>query len=127
MEGLRTLLSLVGLVLVIAGAGFLLYVGFTVIKIIDTPEDIKIFSILFENITSDEKVIFGNAGMQDFNVYFSPRLQKIVYSVLGLMILALMTQLISTLLSAGVKIIRVANPPASKSANQRSDDSKRVL
>ncbi len=60
MEGLRALLSLVGLVLVVAGAGFLLYVGITVIKVIDTPEDIKIFSVLFENITGDEKVVYGN-------------------------------------------------------------------
>lgn len=57
MDGLRALLSLVGLVLVVAGAGFLLYVGVTVIKVIDTPEEIKIFSVLFENIAADEKVI----------------------------------------------------------------------
>ncbi|MCL4679584.1 MAG: hypothetical protein KJ017_13425 [Alphaproteobacteria bacterium] len=127
MEGLRALLSLVGLVLVVAGAGFLLYVGITVIKVIDTPEDIKIFSVLFENITGDEKVVYGNVDQQEFNIFFSARLQKIVYSVLGLMILALMTQVIGTLLSAGVKIIRVANPPSSRNANQRADDLKRVL
>ncbi len=127
MDGLRALLSLVGLVLVVAGAGFLLYVGVTVIKVIDTPEEIKIFSVLFENIAADEKVIYGNAGPQDFNVYFSARLQKIVYSVLGLMILALMTQVIGTLLSAGVKIIRVANPGPSRGSNRSGDDSKRVL
>lgn len=127
MEGLRALLSLVGLVLVVAGAGFLLYVGITVIKVIDTPEDIKIFSVLFENITGDEKVVYGNVDQQEFNIFFSARLQKIVYSVLGLMILALMTQVIGTRLSAGVKIIRVANPPSSRNANQRADDLKRVL
>lgn len=43
------------------------------------------------------------------------------------MILALMTQVIGTLLSAGVKIIRVANPGPSRSANRSGDDSKRVL
>jgi hypothetical protein len=127
MDGLRALLSLVGLVLVVAGAGFLLYVGVTVIKVIDTPEDIKIFSVLFENITGDEKVVYGNVDQQEFNIFFSARLQKIVYSVLGLMILALMTQVIGTLLSAGVKIIRVANPGPSRGANRSGDDSKRVL
>ena len=48
MDGLRALLSLIGLLLVVAGASFLLYVGYTVIKIIDAPEDIKILSTLFE-------------------------------------------------------------------------------
>lgn len=127
MEGLRALLSLVGLVLVVAGAGFLLYVGVTVIKVIDTPEDIKFFSVLFENIAADEKVIYGNVDQQQFNIFFSARLQKIVYSVLGLMILALMTQVIGVLLSAGVKIIRVANPAPSRGANRQGDDLKRVL
>ncbi|MCB1681336.1 MAG: hypothetical protein H6858_00875 [Rhodospirillales bacterium] len=127
MEGLRALLSMVGLVLVIAGAGFLLYVGFTVIKIIDTPEDIKILSVLFENIKGDEKVIYGNAGPQDFNVYFSPRLQKIIYSVLGLMILAVMTQLIGGLLSAGVRIIRAAYPAPRPDSFKKSFDKRDVL
>lgn len=127
MEGLRAVLSLIGLGLIIAGAGFLLYVGFTVIKVIDAPEDIKIFSILFENIAEDEKVIYGNTGPQEFNVFFSARLQKIVYSVLGLMILALMTQVISTLLSAGVRLIRVANPASSRGANQKLAHFKPVL
>ncbi len=121
MDGLRALLSLIGLLLVVAGASFLLYVGYTVIKIIDAPEDIKIMSALFDNITTDEKVIYGNVDAQNFNVFFSPRLQKIVYSVLGLMVLALMTQVIGTLLSAGVKIIKVANP------SPRADSSSKIL
>lgn len=127
MDGLRAVLSLIGLVLVLAGAGFLLYVGFAVIKVIDAPEEIKIFSTLFENITEDEKVVYGNAGIQEFNVYFSARLQKIVYSVLGLMILALMTQIISALLSAGVRIIRVANPPGARNSDPERMGKKQVL
>ncbi len=127
MDGLRALLSLIGLLLVVAGASFLLYVGYTVIKIIDAPEDIKILSTLFENIATDEKVIHGNVGPQEFNVFFSPRLQKIVYSVLGLMILALMTQVIGSLLSAGVKIIKVANPPARSDSVSKNLEKRDVL
>ncbi len=108
MNAIRLFLIYFGVCLVCAGGFFLLYAGYTVMNAIEDPESLKIMSFVFKQVVGDDKIIHGTVGQETIEIYFSERMQKFVYSVLGLMILGLIVQVVSSLVSAGVKIIRAA-------------------
>jgi len=119
-ELLRIPLTALGMVLVGAGALLLCYVGYLVYQVINHPEQVRIVEFLLAQVRLEDKVIFGVAADQVFEVNWSQSMRTVMFVFLGVMMLSIMASILKTLIVAGIQILRLA-------AGQPEDPVKRTL
>ena len=108
IEPLRAPLAALGLALVIIGAFLLIYIGYLVYQIINNPEEIRIVEFLLAQVRIEEKVLFGVAADQAFEVSWSESLRTVMFLFIGVMVIGVLASILKTLISAGIQILRLA-------------------
>ncbi len=121
-EPLRAPLAALGLALVIIGAFLLIYIGYLVYQVINHPEEIRIVEFLLEQVRIEEKVLFGVAADQAFEVSWSESLRTVMFLFIGVMVVGVLASILKTLIGAGIQILRLAvgQPEQGKPANAKS-------
>ena len=108
IEPLRAPLAALGLALVIIGAILLIYIGYLVYQVINHPEEIRIVEFLLEQVRIEEKVLFGVAADQAFEVSWSESLRTVMFLFIGVMVVGVLAGILKTLIGAGIQILRLA-------------------
>jgi len=111
LDGFRTPILATGIILVAIGAVLLIYLGLMVIKILNTPEEIRIVQFALENMAVGEEAISGHIGDQEFEVNLSAPIRSALFLFLGVVLFGVLASILKALISGGVALIRLATGP----------------
>ena len=75
---------------------------------INQPEEIRIVEFLLEQVRIEEKVLFGVAADQAFEVSWSESLRTVMFLFIGVMVVGVLASILKTLIGAGIQILRLA-------------------
>lgn len=111
LDGLRTPILAIGMILVGIGAVMLIYLGLMVIKVLNAPEEIRIVQFIQENTSVGDQLFSGHVGEQDIEVSLSEPVRTVLFLVLGVSIFGVLAGILKTLISGGIELIRLASSP----------------
>ncbi|NOT53836.1 MAG: hypothetical protein HOP18_04445 [Deltaproteobacteria bacterium] len=122
-SGLPPLLMILGVMLVGAGGLLLGYVGLLVYQIINPPEEVKIVQFILSHIQIGDRAIYGSIGKETFEVNVAAPVRTALFLFLGVLILGVLAKILSTLISSGLEMIRMAKTPPKEELKQRITES----
>ncbi len=102
-------LIFMGSLLIIAAVTVLLLVGFLTYQIFYQPEQVTLIKYLMETINMSDKAFFGRVDNSDFFVHISDPIKYFLYFMATFLILSIVVKIFSSIMSAGVGLIKVAN------------------
>jgi len=102
------LLLLMGSLLIISAVIVLLLIGFLTYQIFYQPEQVELVKYLMETINLSDKAFFGRYQDSDFFVHISDPIKYFLYFMATFLVLSIVVRIFSAILSAGVKLIKVA-------------------
>ncbi len=111
-SGAHTLLMALGVLLVGAGGLLLVYVGLLVFQIINAPEEVKIVQFILTHIQVGDRAIYGNLGKEVLEINLADSVRTAFFLFLGVLILGVLARILSTLISSGLEMMRMANTQA---------------
>ncbi len=117
----RSILALLGLLLVMAGVGLLLYFAYLVYMIVEHPQDVQIFQYIVSLTEVKGPILEGRfivpledgSGQNqnaDFEVQMSKELKAIVFLFMGVFAVTLLVNIVRIITSAGTAMIKAAGP-----------------
>ena len=118
----KSILALLGLVLVIAGVALLLFFAYLVFQIVDAPENVRIVQYIQEITEIDGPILNGKfivpvengasgpARNANFEVEMSPELKAIIFLFLGAFALIICVNIVKIIIGAGSSMIKAAGP-----------------
>ena len=86
LDGLRTPILASGIILVAMGVVLLIYLGLMTIKILNTPEEVRIVQFALENVAVGAEAISGHIGDQEFEVNLSAPIRSVLFLFLGVVV-----------------------------------------
>ena len=119
-SGAHTLLLALGVLLVGAGGLLLAYLGILVFQVINSPEEIKIVQFVLAHIQIGDKALYGTAGQETFEVHLAEPVRTAIFLFLGVLILGVLARILSTLISSGLAMIRIASPQEKEQLKSKS-------
>lgn len=111
IDGLRKPILATGIILVAIGAVLLIYLGLMAIKILNTPDDVRIVQFALETVSVGEEALSGRIGDQEFEVNLSAPVRSVLFLFLGVVLLGVLAGILKTLIAGGVNLIRLATEP----------------
>lgn len=99
------LLTVLGVVLVLAGAVMLLYLGTVVVGILKAPDDVKLIALVFDQVQKGGLAFFGTIGESKFEFSLGEPLRTIVFVLILLWIIGALANIIKTIIGAGRDLI----------------------
>ena len=111
-SGAHTLLMALGVLLVGAGGLLLVYVGLLVFQIINAPEEVKIVQFILTHIQVGDRAIYGSLGKEVLEINLADPVRTALFLFLGVLILGVLARILSTLISSGLEMMRIANAQA---------------
>jgi hypothetical protein len=111
-NGAHTLLMALGVLLVGAGGLLLVYVGLLVFQIINAPEEVKIVQFILSHIQVGDRAIYGSLGKEVLEINLADPVRTAFFLFLGVLILGVLARILSTLISSGLEMMRMANTQA---------------
>jgi hypothetical protein len=116
-SGAHTLLMALGVLLVGAGGLLLVYVGLLVFQIINAPEEVKIVQFILTHIQVGDRAIYGSLGKEVLEINLADPVRTAFFLFLGVLILGVLARILSTLISSGLEMMRMANTQAKDQLN----------
>ncbi|MGI9437437.1 MAG: hypothetical protein ACR2Q4_21860 [Geminicoccaceae bacterium] len=101
----KILLTVLGVVLVLAGAGMLLYLGTVIIDILQEPSEVKLVAMVFDQIQVGDRAFFGNIGESQFAFSLGEPLRTMLFVIVILWILGAFANIIKAIIGAGRDLI----------------------
>ena len=98
-----------GIVLVVTGAVALIYLAISVVQILQSPADASIVKWVLETVAESEVILAGHINDEPFEFRASEPFQYMFLSVLGLMMVSLLTAIFSNLLRGGLQLMRMSH------------------
>ena len=120
--------ALIGLGLVIGGIALLLYIGYNAFIAISSPNDVPIVINALSHLATGDKVIYGHAGSDKFELNVSESGRTLTVLFLGIVVLWIAVGIPRAIILAGSFLIRFASrrsepePPAATPPVVRSTD-----
>lgn len=108
-SGAHTLIMALGVLLVGAGGLLLVYVGLLVFQIINAPEEVKIVQFILTHIQVGDRAIYGSLGKEVLEINLADPVRTAFFLFLGVLILGVLARILSTLISSGLEMMRMAN------------------
>jgi len=102
-------LLLMGSLLVVTAVTILLLIGLLTYQIFYQPEQVAIVKYLMETIDLSDKAFFGKMNGENFYIHISDPIKYFLYFMATFLILSIVVKIFSSILSAGVKLIKAAN------------------
>jgi len=98
-----------GTVLVIAAVAVLVMIAFLTYQIFYQPDQVYLIKYLMETIDASDKAFFGRVDNSDFFVHISDPIKYFLYFMAIFLVLSIVVKIFSSILSAGVGLIKMAN------------------
>jgi hypothetical protein len=107
--------AMIGLALTIGGVALLLYIGYNAFVAITAPSDVPIVKYALAHLGSGDKMIYGHAGRDTFelNVTESGRTLSVLF--LGMVVLWIVVGIAKAIIVAGTHLLRVGSQQQSAS------------
>ncbi len=133
----KSILALLGLLLVVTGVGLLLFFAYLVFQIIDAPQDVQIVQYIMEMTEIDGPILngkfvvpmeAGQAGPSrnaDFEIEMSPEIKTIIFLFIGAIALSICVNIVRIIITAGSAMIKAAGPEGGISVSSNKRDSSR--
>jgi len=102
-------LLLMGTLLVVTAVVVLLMIAFLTYQIFYQPDQVYLIKYLMETIDLSDKAFFGRYDNSDFFIHISDPIKYFLYFMATFLVLSIVVKIFSSILSAGVKLIKVAN------------------
>jgi hypothetical protein len=99
------LLTVLGVILVLAGAIMLLYLGTVVVSILKAPDEVKLVALVFDQVQKGGLAFFGTIGESKFEFALGEPLRTIVFVLILLWIIGALANIIKTIIGAGRELI----------------------
>ena len=122
LEGLRTPILATGILLVGMGAVMLIYLGLMVLKVLNTPEEVRIVQFIQETVGIGDQVLFGNVGEQEIDIHLSESVRTVLFLILGVSLFGVLAGILKALISGGIELIRLASSPREERTTQVPND-----
>lgn len=122
LDGLRTPILATGILLVGMGAVMLIYLGLMVIKVLNSPEEIRIVQFIQETVGIGDQVFSGNVGEQEIDVHLSESVRTVLFLILGVSLFGVLAGILKALISGGIELIRLASSPREERTTQVPND-----
>jgi len=119
-SGTHPLLMALGVLLVGAGGLLLAYLGMLVFQVIHSPEEVKIVQFVLDHIQIGDKALYGTAGKETFEVHLTEPVRTAIFLFLGVLILGVLARILSTLISSGLEMMRMAHTQAKEQLKPKS-------
>lgn len=119
--------ALIGLALTIGGIVLLLYIGYNVFVAISAPVDVPILKHALAHLGSGDRVMYGHAGRDTFELNVTESGRTLTVLFLGLMLLWIVVGIAKAIIVAGTHLMRFGsqNRSAGPSAGQPAAPVKR--
>lgn len=98
--------ALIGLALVTGGIALLLYIGYNVFVAIASPADVPIVKYALAHLGTGDRVLYGHAGSDTFEVNVSESGRTLAVLFLGLVLLWIVVGIAKAIIAAGTHLIR---------------------
>jgi hypothetical protein len=119
IDSLRKPMLILGLLLAGAGGSILLYLGFVVLQVINSPEDIKIVELVLTHTKIDEVAVSVLFNDQHIEITLSQSVRIIIFLFLGVFILSALARILQVLLTSGISIIQFAATDSQNKLNEK--------
>lgn len=98
----------VGVVLIIAGTLLLLYLGYTVFRAVDAPQEVALVKFIAGTLRVEDKAIYGHAGSDSFEINVSEPTRTVILLFLAAFVLMVLAGIAKALISAGINLVSAA-------------------
>jgi len=97
-----------GIALIIAGTLLLGYLGLTVFRAIDAPQEVHLVKFVVSQLRVEDKAIHGHVGRDTFEINVSEPTRTIVLLFLAAFVLMVLAGVAKSLISAGINLVSAA-------------------
>jgi hypothetical protein len=108
-----TLALVVGSVLVLMGAGLLLAVGWTVLRIITEPTSVALLGLFLDSTPSAQGALSGHIAGTEFAIAIDEPLRTLLYLIVGLWVLGAVASILKVVTLTGKDLLMAARRPPS--------------
>ena len=98
--------ALIGIALTVGGIALLLYIGYNVFVAISSPNDVPIVKYALAHLGAGERLLYGHAGRDTFEVNVSESGRTLTVLFLALVLLWIVVGIAKTIIVAGTHLIR---------------------
>jgi len=117
----------VGVALIIAGTLLLGYLGLTVFRAIDAPQDVPLVKFAASQLRVEDKAAYGHVGRDTFEINVSEPTRTVVLLFLAAFVLMVLAGVAKSLISAGIHLVSAAGRMTHDTAPSRSHASSPVV
>ena len=97
-----------GVALIIAGTLLLIFLGYTVFRAVDTPQDVPLVKLIVSELRAEDKAVYGHAGRDTFEINVSEPARTIVLLFLAAFVLMVFAGIAKALIAAGINLVTAA-------------------
>jgi hypothetical protein len=97
-----------GVALIIAGTLLLIFLGYTVFRAVDAPQDVPLVRLIASELRAEDKAVYGHAGRDTFEINVSEPARTIVLLFLAAFVLMVFAGIAKALIAAGINLVSAA-------------------
>ena len=98
----------IGIALIVAGALLLGYLGLTVFRAVDAPQDVPLVKFVAGQLRVEDKAIYGHVGREPFEINVNEPTRTIILLFLAAFVLMVLAGVAKALISAGINLVSAA-------------------
>ena len=97
-----------GVTLIIVGALLLIFLGYTVFRAVDAPQEVALVKFVAGTLRVEDKAIYGHAGTDTFEINVSEPARTVILLFLAAFVLMVLAGIAKALISAGINLVSAA-------------------
>jgi hypothetical protein len=97
-----------GIALIIAGTLLLIFLGYTVFRAVDAPQEVALVKFIASELRVEDKAVYGHAGRDTFEINVSEPARTIVLLFLAAFVLMVFAGIAKALIAAGINLVTAA-------------------
>jgi hypothetical protein len=98
----------IGIALIVAGALLLGYLGVTVFRAVDAPQDVPLVKFVASQLRVEDKAIYGHVGRDPFEINVNEPTRTVILLFLAAFVLMVLAGVAKSLISAGINLVSAA-------------------
>ena len=97
-----------GVVLIVVGTLLLIFLGYTVFRAVDAPQEVALIKFAASTLRVEDKAIYGHAGSDTFEINVSEPARTIILLFLAAFVLMVLAGIAKALIAAGINLVSAA-------------------
>lgn len=119
----RTPILWLGTVMIFIGIGLLIYLGMSVIQVLEDPTRAELVRMVLSSIQNNGMLVSGEINNKTFVIKGSDGLQYFFLGILGLMMISILVRIVISVISGGVNLVMSTQPKVMPQPEHQSDAS----